>query len=559
MVTRRAVAAYIAASFVANVLFLADYANTYRAFYPTMVALANSSAFRLMMVNTVLAAMMLLWFAMQFVFFGKLNASEETALLTSFTIYLAECIVVPLYFNLTLMSSTMVFFAFTLVWRLLHKLAAERVTTLSTVQLTLFSISRMVAYLNVVLIGDVGLLLWLFQTRPDLRNEKASLHYSLLLIYMLLVTSSLRSAVRFGSLFVLRQRHTLLPFVADVITSIAESLLFVGVYAYIFMKSTLPLLLLRGFISHALRIFEKASGLAEFLVLARRVRHDMPDATADDLARDARCTICYEDMAPGSGTKRLPCGHCYHTECLEHWLEGHSTCPYCRANIMRMPSSDAAQATNGADGAPAGQPAAAAAAAHEEVEENGGVPADAAATPLRHLQPQQPPPEGSPTAAANVNEQQQQQQQRAEDPFSIRLRRFASPHTTATATIPEPVAAETQLRAAYQRYLNRVDPTRSANSPVDKAEERAEAASSPPHRLRSPPPTAQARNASCTTSPPRTASPSTEAVSNTPLRTSKTVDQLKLKAYKKYHRRLREAERKLAVALKQAEEHGSVA
>jgi E3 ubiquitin-protein ligase synoviolin len=551
MVSRRVVAAYIAASFVTVFLFLADYANTYRAFYPTMVALANSSAFRLLAVNTVVAATSFLWFAMQAIFFGKLNASEEVALLTSFTIYLAECIIVPLYFNLTLMSTTMVFFVFTLAWRLLHKLAEERVTTLSTVQLTLFPVSRMVAYFNFVLIGDVGLLLWLVQTRPDLGNDLASLHYSLLLIYALLLTSSLRSLVRFGSLFVLHGRHTLLPFVADAVTSIAESALFVSVYAYIFWKSTLPLLLLRGFIGHVLRIFEKASGLVEFLMLARKVRHDMPNATAEDLAHDARCTICYEDMVPGNGTKRLPCGHCYHTDCLEHWLEGHSTCPYCRANIMRMPNNAAAAVEN-VDTAPADQPAA------QDGRRAGPEPAAQALGPENRDFQQQ---------LHRLTEQQQQQA--AEDPFATRLHNFTVQHA-ATAT---PEAPEAELRAAYQRYLNRVDPTNpnsnSSNSNGDRSltEEAVEAAKkdravvAPQQR----PPAAQVHTPSENFGIPspvpdlKVDLPPPAASAATPQLTSKTVDQKKLKAYKKYHKRLREAEKELMQALRQAEEHSSTA
>lgn len=543
MVTRKALAAYIAASFISTLIFLADYANTYRAFYPAMVALANSSAFRLMVVNAVVAATLMVWFVMQFIFFGKLNASEETALLTSFTIYLAECIIVPLYFNLTLMSTTMVFFAFTLVWRLLHKLAAERVTTLSTVQMTLLPVTRMVAYLNFVLIGDVGLLVWLIQTRPELTSEKSSLHYSLLLIYMLLVTSSLRSAVRFASLFVLRDQHTLLPFVADAITSIAESLLFVSVYAYIFMKSTLPLLLLRGFISHALRIFEKASGLADFLVLARRVRHDMPNATAEDLARDARCTICYEDMVPGSGTKRLPCGHCYHTDCLEHWLEGHSTCPYCRANILRMPQETRTDGAANAD----------AAEANVRPDEGGG----AAAAPNAALHPplQQPQP---PFEMDMVDFMQALP---TNDPTTARLQHFSAQHAAAAVN-----AGEDELRAAYQRYLDRVDCPQSRDEGAPPPAAASAATQRPANSSEAP----QARGSSGTDSPVRSptllshptaaaAAASADFLSSAtpPPATPRTVEYLKLRAYRKYHRRLREAERELSLALKLAEEVGA--
>ncbi|KAG5509163.1 hypothetical protein JKF63_06172 [Porcisia hertigi] len=505
MVSRKSVVVYVITSFLACSLFLADYANTYREFYPMMVALANSSSFRLLIVNTAIAFVVLLWMALQMCFFGELNASEETALLTSFTLYLVECILVPLYMDEPIISGTSFFFLFTLAWRVLHRLASERVTTLSTVQMTWVSATRMPAYLCFAIILDTGIVTWMIKTRPTLTGEKASLHYSIILLYMLLLSSSLRSAVHFASLFVLRGQHTLLSFVADAVASIAESMLFVGVYAYIFYKSALPLLLLRGFVEHVLKIFEKTSGLFEFLVLTRRVRNSMPDATAEDLARDGRCTICYEDMMLGGGTKRLPCGHCYHMDCLERWLEGHSTCPYCRANIMQMRSANVVAAP----------PA-------EEVEPASAGVVDVAA----------PPP--APEAAAGANaagdghlpagEEEVQQQQLIDT--SDRM--------------------EYDIREAYERYRKRFLSTSLAVSDLTVA------------RGHSAPATNAGSSGLHCTALPASLTTSTRAVVTTAEPVSpKTVDGLKVKAYREYHKRLQEAERELQAALQLAEELGS--
>ena len=47
--------------------------------------------------------------------------------------------------------------------------------------------------------------------------------------------------------------------------------------------------------------------------------------------QDKECAICFEIMKPEE-TKRLPCGHEFHTLCITPWLRK-NTGPLCRANI----------------------------------------------------------------------------------------------------------------------------------------------------------------------------------------------------------------------------------
>ena len=45
--------------------------------------------------------------------------------------------------------------------------------------------------------------------------------------------------------------------------------------------------------------------------------HRYPNATAEEIARDPQCIICYDDMAEEA--KKLPCGHIFHKHCLKSW------------------------------------------------------------------------------------------------------------------------------------------------------------------------------------------------------------------------------------------------
>lgn len=45
------------------------------------------------------------------------------------------------------------------------------------------------------------------------------------------------------------------------------------------------------------------------------------------------CAICFENYIPGIKLKFLPCGHHFHQECIDEWLDLKDTCPLCKRNI----------------------------------------------------------------------------------------------------------------------------------------------------------------------------------------------------------------------------------
>lgn len=52
------------------------------------------------------------------------------------------------------------------------------------------------------------------------------------------------------------------------------------------------------------------------------------------------CAICLVDYEEGiSEIRTLPCGHAFDKECIDSWLEGHTTCPACRQRIENTPLS----------------------------------------------------------------------------------------------------------------------------------------------------------------------------------------------------------------------------
>ena len=47
----------------------------------------------------------------------------------------------------------------------------------------------------------------------------------------------------------------------------------------------------------------------------------------------SECGICREQPTAGSIFVQMPCGHAYHSSCLNPWLRKHCTCPTCRYEI----------------------------------------------------------------------------------------------------------------------------------------------------------------------------------------------------------------------------------
>ncbi|KAH8276209.1 hypothetical protein KR026_004604 [Drosophila bipectinata] len=147
-------------------------------------------------------------------------------------------------------------------------------------------------------------------------------------------------------------------------------LLFVVIMARIY---ALPMFVFRPMF-FTIRNFRKA---LNDVIMSRRAIRNMntlyPDATPEELRQsDNICIICREDMINHS--KKLPCGHIFHTTCLRSWFQRQQTCPTCRLNILRT------AAVNSTAMPRAGEDAAAAAGGNPAPAAGGAQPAPAPAS-----------------------------------------------------------------------------------------------------------------------------------------------------------------------------------
>ena len=48
-----------------------------------------------------------------------------------------------------------------------------------------------------------------------------------------------------------------------------------------------------------------------------------------------RCSVCLVEYQAEDRLQHIPaCGHTFHTDCIDHWLATHTTCPLCRLSLV---------------------------------------------------------------------------------------------------------------------------------------------------------------------------------------------------------------------------------
>lgn len=47
----------------------------------------------------------------------------------------------------------------------------------------------------------------------------------------------------------------------------------------------------------------------------------------------ADCPVCIEPLDSGEYVSKIPCGHCFHTFCIDQWYKKNQSCPVCRKHF----------------------------------------------------------------------------------------------------------------------------------------------------------------------------------------------------------------------------------
>ncbi|KAL7047875.1 hypothetical protein ACKWTF_003133 [Chironomus riparius] len=291
---------------------------------------------------------------MRKIFLGTLRAAEFEHLMERFWYALTETCLAFTVFRDDFNPKFIALFTVLLFLKSFHWLAEDRVDYMerSPVIGWIFHL-RVAGLLSVLGILDYMLILYAYQSTLA---KGATVQLVFGFEYAILITMVANTMIK----YVLHaaelrsespwENKAVFLLYTELVVGLIRVILYI-VFVFLMVKIyTLPLFAFRP-MYYTIRNFKKA---LNDVILSRRAIHNMntlyPDATSEELAlSDNICIICREDMVNSS--KKLPCGHIFHTVCLRSWFQRQQTCPTCRLNILRTPitSTQPVQAVNNAN------------------------------------------------------------------------------------------------------------------------------------------------------------------------------------------------------------------
>ncbi|XP_058468029.1 E3 ubiquitin-protein ligase HRD1 [Malaya genurostris] len=309
-------------------------------FYPSVVYITKSNPSMAVIYVQSLVLVLMLGKLMKKVFLGTLRAAEFEHLMERFWYALTETCLAFTVFRDDFNPKFVALFTVLLFLKSFHWLAEDRVDYMerSPVIGWIFHL-RVAGLLACLGLLDYQLIAYAYQSTVA---KGATVQLVFGFEYAILMTMVLNTTIKY--IFHAAELRSDTPWENKAVFLLYTELIigFIRVVLYVIFVIlmvkiyTLPLFAFRP-MYYTMRNFKKA---LNDVILSRRAIRNMntlyPDATQDELQlSDNICIICREDMINSS--KKLPCGHIFHTACLRSWFQRQQTCPTCRLNILRTP------------------------------------------------------------------------------------------------------------------------------------------------------------------------------------------------------------------------------
>ncbi|XP_053966517.1 E3 ubiquitin-protein ligase HRD1 [Anastrepha ludens] len=338
-------------------------------FYPAVVYITKSNASMAVIYIQFFVIVFMFGKLLRKIFLGTLRAAEFEHLLERFWYALTETCLAFTVFRDDFNPRFVALFTVLLFLKSFHWLAEERVDFMERSPVLGWLFHIRVASLLIVL-GTLDYVLFMHAYNSTLvRGPTVQLVFGF--EYAILLTVVASTAIKY--VLHAAEMRTDVPWenkavfllYTELVIGLIKVILYVLFVVIMAKIYALPMFVFRPMF-FTIRNFKKA--LSDVIMSRRAIRNMntlYPDATPEELRlSDNICIICREDMVNHS--KKLPCGHIFHTTCLRSWFQRQQTCPTCRLNILRTPNANSMAMPRQDDavgGAVAGQAAPAAAPA----------------------------------------------------------------------------------------------------------------------------------------------------------------------------------------------------
>ncbi|ELT95768.1 hypothetical protein CAPTEDRAFT_174092 [Capitella teleta] len=318
-------------------------ANAYlqkKQFYPSVVYLTKSSPSMAVLYIQAFVFVIMMWEIACKLFFGTLRAAEMEHLIERSWYALTETCLAFTVFRDDFSPRFVAMFTLLLFLKCFHWLAEDRVDYMERSPLIsgLFHV-RVILLLTVLGCADGYLINHAYHLTL---NKGATVQLVFGFEYAILLTAIVHIFVK----YILHgidiqsenpwENKAVYLLYSELVLGFIKVVLYILFLVIMIKVHTFPLFAIRPMYL-AIRTFKKA---LNDVILSRRAINNMntlyPDATPEELAAGDVCIICREDMVASS--KKLPCGHIFHTSCLRSWFQRQQTCPTCRLDILRPPT-----------------------------------------------------------------------------------------------------------------------------------------------------------------------------------------------------------------------------
>ncbi|CAH9058587.1 unnamed protein product [Cuscuta epithymum] len=335
---------YAGLSLIATLAVIYHAFNSRGQFYPATLYLSTSKICLVILLNTGLVIMCILWQLTKKIFLGSLREAEVERLNEQSWREVMEILFAITIFRQDFSVSFLAMVTALLLIKALHWLAQKRVEYIETTPtVPLLSHFRIVSFMGFLLVIDSLFLYNSISYLMQTRQASVSLFFSF--EYMILATATVSTFVKYvfyvSDMLMEGQWEgkAVCTFYLELIRDLLHLSMYLCFFLVIFINYGVPLHLIRELYETFRNFKIRIADYIRYRKITSNMNGRFPDATPEELnASDATCIICREEM---TNAKKLICGHLFHVHCLRSWLERQHTCPTCRAQVVPSENSEA--------------------------------------------------------------------------------------------------------------------------------------------------------------------------------------------------------------------------